>query len=106
MTRTVVVSVTAQSVQLAEGAAPSGISINLVNPEGIAFTPQLIASAPYTATFSNVPAGTGYTATAQTLDVNGKGLSDVMKSSAFDVADLPPPMMPVDVPASISVTVQ
>jgi hypothetical protein len=109
MTRTVIVSVATNSTQVPVGPAPAGIVITLIGAAGLsAVAPQTIVAAPYAATFENVEAG-AYTATAQTIDINGNPIGAPATSSIYDVVDtvpVPPTTMAVDIPVSISIAAQ
>lgn len=93
----------ASSPQYPAGTTTSGTQVSINVPSGAAaIAPQTIAPGVTTATFDGVPAGTGYTVTAQLLDGNGQALGTVMTSAAFDV---PAPTVGIPTPASISVSV-
>ncbi len=95
---TVVATITSVTSQnFPAGTKPAGISIGIT---GIA--PQLIAAAPYSATFTNVPDGS-YTATAQAVDASGNPLGAPFTSATFTVAS---GTVAVDIPGAISVSVQ
>jgi hypothetical protein len=105
MTRTVIVNVAAPEVQMPVGPAPQSIVITLVNVDTTqpAIPPQTVpVGVTVSATFDAVPAGT-YTATAQTIDVNGGHLGAAATSAQYVVADL---TMAVNVPVSITIAAQ
>ena len=93
----VIVTVATEVSQFPAGTVPAGIVITI---PGIA--PQTIAAAPYSATFDNVPPGS-YTATVQAVDSAGAALGAPMTSAQFEIVA---PTVGIDIPSSISVTVQ
>jgi hypothetical protein len=94
---TVVATVSPNKQYFPAGTTPAGISISIT---GIA--PQVIAAAPYTATFTNVPDGT-YTAVAQAVDASGNPLGAALTSASFTV---PTNGVAVDIPGGFSISVQ
>lgn len=94
---TVVVTVATAVTQFPAGTAPAGIVITIPGA-----APQTIAASPYVATFDNVAPGS-YIASAQAVDTAGNPLGAASTSSQFEVVA---PTVGIDVPASISVTVQ
>jgi len=97
MSQTVIVNVVTEVQQLAAGTVPAGIVFTI---DGI--TPQTVAASPFTATFLEVPAGT-YTVSAQAVNSTGGLLGAAIVSAPFTVED---PTVSVDIPTSITVTVQ
>ena len=80
------------------GTTLAGLSISL---SGGAYPAQVIATAPWSASFANVAAGE-YTATVVGVDDNGKPLGASVSSAQFTVqADVS-----IDVPNVVSVSVQ
>ncbi|HXA48068.1 MAG TPA: hypothetical protein VNW52_10600, partial [Burkholderiaceae bacterium] len=113
MTRTVLVTVATQSQQVQAANPSAGLVINLINAAtgAAAIAPQTVAppttpGSSYTATFTSVEAGT-YTATAQSVDVDGNLVGTRFISSTYVVEDLPPvspATQAYDVPVSISIS--
>lgn len=95
---TVIVSVATASTPFPAGTVAAGIVITLSG--GIA--PQTVTAAPYSASFSDVAPGT-YTASAQAVDASGNALGAAAVSTEFTIAA---PDVNVDIPQTISVTVQ
>lgn len=98
----VVISADAPTVQVQApaGTTPSGFKVSLSDAT---IAPQILAAAPYLATFANVTPGV-YSATLQAVDQNGRGFGPVFSSGQVTVeADIM-----VDVPnvTSITLTVQ
>lgn len=96
---TVIVSIATQAQAFPAATVAGGIVITLV---GAAVAPQTVTTAPYSASFADVAPGT-YTASAQAIDHAGNPLGAAAVSEAFTVAA---PDVMVDVPATVSVTVQ
>jgi hypothetical protein len=96
---TVIVTVATQAQSFPAGTAAAGITITLV---GAAVAPQTVTAAPYSASFADVAPGT-YTASAQAVDHAGNALGAAAVSESFTIAA---PDVMVDVPATVSVTVQ
>ncbi|MDE1182318.1 MAG: hypothetical protein PW947_17905, partial [Paraburkholderia sp.] len=97
--KTIVVALsTTDSAQPAGTAAQGGIMFTLSN--GAA--PQLVAVAPFSATFADVAPGS-YTVTAQAVDVAGAAVGPAVISEAFTVAD---DSVAYLLPAGLTVTVQ
>lgn len=94
---TVIVQVETQPQPFPSGTAPAGVSITLSNGAPA----QLIASAPYSATFADVAPGS-YTASAQAVDAAGAPLGAAAVSAEFTIAA----SVSVDVPSVVTVTVQ
>ena len=97
---TVIVTVATASAPFPAGTVAAGIVISIPNQTLV--SPQTITAAPYSATFDNVAPGT-YTATAQAVDHAGAPLGAASTSDSFTISA---PDVTVDVPQSISVTVQ
>ena len=95
---TVIVSVATASTPFPAGTVPAGIVITLSG--GIA--PQTVTAAPYSASFSDVAPGQ-YTASAQAIDSAGNALGAAAVSAEFTIAA---PDVNVDIPQTVSVTVQ
>ena len=101
--RTVIVNILTQADQVQTANPSGGLVINLINAAGERFgQPATVASAPYTATFSDVPAGT-YTATAQNVDNTGAAIGSPVTSAPYSVVDLPVTQA-YDVPVSITIS--
>jgi len=97
---TVIVTVATTSTPFPAGTIAAGIVISIADQTLVA--PQTVTSAPYTATFDNVAPGT-YTATAQAVDHAGAPLGSAITSTSFTISA---PDVNVDIPQSITVTVQ
>ncbi|CAN0620337.1 conserved protein of unknown function [Burkholderia multivorans] len=93
----VTVNVVTQQQAFAAGTVAAGIVISL---SGGSIAPQNVTSAPYTASFDNVPPGS-YTATAQAVDASGNALGAPATSAEFTVAE----SVLVDVPSVVTVQV-
>ena len=93
---TVIVQVEMQPQPFPAGTVPAGVKITLSN--GAA---QVIAAAPYSATFTDVAPGS-YTASAQAVDAAGADLGAAAVSAEFTIAA----PVSVDVPSVVTVTVQ
>lgn len=103
MSRTVIVNLDFVNQDYPGGTTTTGTQVTLVVPAGAAaIPPQTIAPGVTTASFSDVPAGMGYTATAQLLDGTGLPLGAVATSAPFDVTN---PTVSIPTPAAITVTV-
>jgi hypothetical protein len=96
---TVVVTIATQQQAFSAGTVPAGIVVTLV---GSSVAPVHVAGAPYVASFSDVPVGS-YTASAQAVDSLGNLLGSAIVSDAFNVTA---PDVMIDVPLSVSVSVQ
>lgn len=94
---TVIVNVATSQAQFPAGTVAAGIIIAIAG-----FSSQTITAAPYSATFDGVPPGS-YSVTSQAIDSNGNPLGALISSEAFTVAE---PDVTLDVPATITVTVQ
>jgi predicted phage tail protein len=95
---TVVVTVETTSTPFPAGTVAAGIAIAL---SGAPVAPQVVTTAPYSASFSDVAPGT-YTATAQAVDASGNALGSPAVSAQFTIAA---PDVNVDVPSTVNVTV-
>ena len=94
--KNVIVSVATTVDQFPAGTIPAGITIAIAGVGS-----QTIAAAPFEATFQ-VPGGT-FNATAQAIDANNAPLGALLTSAPFDV---PADTVAIDVPSTITVTVQ
>lgn len=95
----VIVTVATQQQAFPAGTAAAGLVITLV---GASVAPQHVTAAPYTASFADVAPGT-YTASAQAVAADGSALGAAAVSEAFTI---PAPDVMVDVPATVTVSVQ
>lgn len=86
------------------GTVSGGIQVSLAlavaDPAATPFAPVIATSAPYSASFSNVPAG-DYVVTAQAIDDKGVALGSPVTANVTVAADV----VNLDVPASLTVTV-
>jgi predicted phage tail protein len=98
MSKTVIVTVETTATPFPAGTAPAGLVITLV---GAAVAPQHVTAAPYTASFSDVPAGT-YTASAQAIDASNNPLGAPAVSAEFTIAA---DDVSVDIPTTVTVSV-
>ena len=99
------VQVTSKSQLFPVGTVAGGIQISVVGSAGsAAIAPQVITSAPYNATFNDLPAD-AYTITAQAIDGSGNCLgaavSVVQVISASAQAEVS-----IDIPSAITAQVQ
>lgn len=101
---TVLVSILTALAGFPLGTVSGGIQVSLTlavpDPLATPFSPVVAASAPYSATFSNVPAG-DYVVSAQTIDDKGVALGSPVTATVKVAADV----VNLDVPASLTVTV-
>jgi hypothetical protein len=99
----VIVTLTTEIQQYAEGTTSVGTVVNLIVPAGVvAIPPQTILAGTDAAEFDNVPDGVGYTASAQLLDGNSAPLGALATSAPFNVTT---PMVGIATPISISIAV-
>jgi hypothetical protein len=100
---TVVITVASQQQQFPAGTVSAGIKVTLADVGSVVLT-----AAPYVATFENVPVGT-HPITAEAIDAAGVVLgSSIVGSVTIEAPVVPtaPVEVTIDVPASLSVTVQ
>jgi hypothetical protein len=97
MKTVVVVLSTVASAQAAGTAAQGGIVFALSNGA----PSQMIAAAPYSASFVDVAPGT-YTATAQAVDVNGVAVGELKTSAPFTIED---DSVPYNLPDTLTVNI-
>ena len=86
------------SVTASAGTTVGGLSVEI---QGSGIAAQLVTAAPWSASFSGVPAGT-YTAVSTPVDGNGKALGSAISSAQFTVQ----PDVSLDVPSVVSIAVQ
>ena len=99
------VQVASKSQLFPAGTVAGGIQIGVVGSAGSpVIAPQVITSAPYNATFNNLPVD-AYTITAQALDGNGKPLGaavsvvqTVLASAQAEVS--------IDIPSAVTAQAQ
>jgi hypothetical protein len=99
------VQVTSKSQLFPAGTVAGGIQISVVGSVGsAAIAPQVITSAPYNATFNDLPAD-AYTITAQALDGNGKPLGAAVSALQTVLASAQAEVS-IDIPSAVTAQVQ
>lgn len=107
----VIVNVTTAPTAVPANVTPAGVQISVTDTagkpvndsNGVAIDAVKVASAPYNATFVNVPAGS-YLAAASAVDSTGAVIGTPVTQS-FSVADAVNNAATYDAPQSVAVTV-